>query len=363
MLIRCLLTACLLFSLNACGHESKGSFSAGTGQPATPESVDLFTRGEDGYHTYRIPALIASTKGTLLAFCEGRKNSAADNGDIDLLLKRSLDQGRTWENHQVVWEDGNNTIGNPSPVVDWDTGTIWLLFCKNNNRVLVTRSEDEGATWSAPEDITDRVKLPCWGWYATGPGHGIQLSKGRLLIPCDHSALFSRFSHVIFSDDHGATWHLGGITDPKMDECMAVELADGSIYLNMRNNQFSNQRAYSLSTDSGETWSPSQGVPELIGPVCQASIIRLTTQENHGRNRILFLNPASTKRENLTLRISYDETETWPVSKQLHEGPAAYSDLAVLPDTTVATLYENGEARLYEKITFSRLSVNWIENE
>lgn len=356
---------CLLLLLSGCGNESAENpgKNADNNRPFEPVKTDIFIGGQGGYHTYRIPALVLSTRQTLLAFCEGRKNNALDHGDIDMMLRRSFDLGKTWEPMQLVWEDGDNTVGNPSPVVDRITGTIWLLFCLNNNHVFVTRSEDEGATWSIPENITENVKLPYWGWYATGPGHGIQLAGGRLLIPCDHRILFARYSHVLYSDDHGETWKLGGSTNPRMDECMAVERADGSIYLTMRNNQYRNTRAFALSTNGGESWSSVQPEPTLVDPVCQASIARFTNRAPQGEYPLLFLNPASEKRENMTFRISYDGGETWPVGKRLQEGPAAYSDMAVLPDTTVTALYENGVNRLYEKITFARLGMEWIESE
>ena len=182
---------------------------------------------------YRIPALVVTRTQTLLAFCEGRKNSRSDSGDIDLLLKRSTDGGKTWGETQVVWDDGPNTCGNPCPVLDETTGTIWLLLTHNpgdaseaqiseGNRgatrtVWLARSEDDGKMWTPPADITASVKSPAWGWYATGPGVGIQIQhgphRGRLVIPCDHSSqspdrgpAVEGGSHIIYSDDHGQTW-------------------------------------------------------------------------------------------------------------------------------------------------------------
>ena len=141
--------------------------------PPGPSQADLFVSGKDGYHTYRIPALIVTRQGSLLAFCEGRKNNRRDHGDIDLLVKRSTDGGRTWSDQQIVYEEGGTeeiTIGNACPVVDRETGTIWLPFCRDNRDVLVTKSIDDGVSWSEPVDITADVKNPEWSWVATGPG-------------------------------------------------------------------------------------------------------------------------------------------------------------------------------------------------
>ena len=154
----------------------------------------VYVSGQDGYHTYRIPSLLVTPRGTLLAFAEGRKQGSGDAGDIDLLLKRSPDLGRTWEAAQTVWDDGPNTCGNPCPVVDRETGTLWLLLTWNRGddaehqiiaqqsrdtrRVFVTRSTDDGLTWSAPREITGSVKLTNWTWYATGPGAGIPIEHG-----------------------------------------------------------------------------------------------------------------------------------------------------------------------------------------
>ena len=144
------------------------------------QQVDVFQSGTEGYRTYRIPAVVLSNKGTVLAFCEGRKTSSSDAGDIDLMLRRSTDGGRTWQPMQLVYEEGGTakiTIGNPCPVVERTTGTIWLPFCRNNDRVFITKSTDDGLTWNKPIEITRQVKKPEWRWYATGPGHGIQLAE------------------------------------------------------------------------------------------------------------------------------------------------------------------------------------------
>ena len=186
---------------------------------AEPEQVSVFNAGRDGYHTYRIPSLLITKKGTLLAFCEGRKKGSGDAGDIDLLLKRSFDGGKTWTKTQVVWDDAESTCGNPCPVVDLRTGTMWLLLTHNLGRdtekmivdgtsqgtrtVWVMKSDDDGASWSKPIEITKDVKKSDWTWYATGPGIGIQLRSGRLVVPCDNQVAGSKVqqSHVIYSED------------------------------------------------------------------------------------------------------------------------------------------------------------------
>jgi len=328
-----------------------------------PRQTDVFVAGKDGYHTYRIPAIVVTAKGTLLAICEGRKHNAADHGDIDLLVKRSLDGGTIWSPQRVVYEDGDNTIGNPCPVVDRQTGTVWLLFCRNNDRVFVTKSDDDGATWVKPTEITSSVKPTGWTWYATGPGHGIQLKSGRLLIPCDHRTRATggtMFSHVVYSDDHGITWTLGGSLTENTDECMAVECADGSVYLNMRSYHRKNCRATAWSKDGGQTWSEVKLDETLIEPVCQASIVRVSETPPHGKGLVLFANPASVKRERMTVRVSHDECKTWNAGKLLHDGPAAYSDLCVLPDRTIGCLYECGTKHPYERITFARFTLDWL---
>jgi sialidase-1 len=222
-----------------------------------PEGEALFVGGRGGYHTYRIPALAVTTKGTVLAFCEGRKFSGRDTGDIDLLVRRSTDDGHTWSAQQTVWDESENTCRNPCPIIDRDTGIIWLLMTwnlgedtekeitartsKDTRRVFVTCSEDDGKTWVKPREITPDVKRKNWTWYATGPGAGIQIEyglyAGRLVVPCDCVEAETKrgYSHIIYSDDYGKTWKLGGSTPQcVVNECQVVELTGGRLMLNMR---------------------------------------------------------------------------------------------------------------------------------
>jgi sialidase-1 len=334
----------------------------------------VFVSGETGYHTYRIPSLIVTPKGTLLAFCEGRKRGTSDTGDIDLVLRRSLDGGKTWQPIQTVWDDGGNTCGNPCPVIDRKTNISWLLLTHNlgsdtealivdgkskgSRTVWVTKSTDDGVTWDRPIEITKDVKKPDWTWYATGPGVGIQLKSGRLLIPCDNkvAGTKARQSHVIYSDDSGKTWKLGGAIGPNCNESQAVELSDGRVMLNMRSYKANNLRLVSTSKDGGLTWTEPAEDKTLIEPVCQASIVRLPGD----RGGLLFANPASKKREKMTVRLSRDEGKTWPVSRLLHAGPSAYSCLAALPDGRIGCLYERGEKSAYQTIAFASFTLDWL---
>jgi sialidase-1 len=341
--------------------------------------TEVFRAGEGGYHTYRIPALVVSAKGTLLAFCEGRRGSASDSGNIDVLLRRSFDGGKTWSPVQVVADMGDDTVGNPAPVVDRKTGAIVLLLTSNpgavterqivegayppGRSVWMARSTDDGSTWSAPAEITAQAKRPEWSWYATGPGNGIQLRSGRLLIPCDHIRRDNRamHSHAIYSDDGGRTWAIGGVADEKTNESAAAEARDGSVILNMRSYHGRNRRAVQSSRDGGVTWSPLAFDETLVEPVCQASLVSGARPGKRADGTLLFANPASTKRERMTVRWSGDDGRTWSASKVLHDGPAAYSSLAVLRDGRIGLLYERGERSAYERITFAQFELGWLK--
>ena len=333
-------------------------------------ATDVFVGGVGGYHTYRIPSLLVSPKGSLLAICEGRKTSMKDEGDIDLVMRRSVDGGKSWGPLALIHEEGGSetiTIGNPCPVVDTATGTIWLTFCRNNIDVFVMSSLDDGQTWSKPRKITESAKKPEWDWCATGPGVGIQLARGpkagRLVIPCDHGEQVNGkrviSSHAMYSDDHGATWALGETVDAHTNECQLVELDNGEILMNMRNHwgieggkpERGGKRAIAHSKDGGITWSPIAFDAALTEPVCQGSLIAFPAPGNPARSLLAFSNPASTwMRRAMTLRVSGDGGKTWPVSIPIDGWPSAYSCLAPLPKGRLGLLYERGR---YRKITFT----------
>jgi sialidase-1 len=350
------------------------------------EPVALFKPGDGGYACFRIPAIVKTGKGILLAFAEARKKGCSDAGDIDLVLRRSTDGGKTWGPLLLIRDDGSNVAGNPAPVVDLETGTVWLLSTwnlgtdresqiidltsKDTRRVFVMNSRDEGITWSNPTEITTDVKNPGWTWYATGPVHGIQLRSkaynGRLVIPCDHIEAVTNkyFSHVIYSDDHGASWKTGGTTPQDMvNECTVAELPDGRLILNMRNyDRKQKNRKVSTSQDGGESWSDIRDDPQLIEPICQAALLNITMKGQ--QEALFFLNPAdSTARRNMTLKMSHDEGRSWETVKTIHEGPAAYSDLVQLNSKELACLYEAGKLSAYEGIWFIKMKIREIDGK
>ena len=344
----------------------------------------VFQSGEDGYHTYRIPAIVRAQNGHLLAFAEGRKNATSDHGDIDIVLKRSDDDGRTWSMMQLVQDEWDNPtakvwIGNPAPVVDlMDTehpGRIWLAFTRSNASAFVTFSDDHGATWSKRRDVSGKGRVPSWGWYATGPVHGIQLERGehagRLVIPCDHQikADGSWGAHILYSDDHGATWQVGAVDTREAEsplhpnECVVAELVDGRIYVNARDQHGSDPatRAIAFSSDGGSTFdAPFRPEPEITTPVVQNSAIRFAASDRgDDRNVLVYSCPGHAKeRRDLTILASFDEGDSWPAKRIVHHGPAAYSDLIKLNGKQIGVLYEAG-APLYDEIVFA--VVDWAD--
>ncbi len=313
----------------------------------------LFKNREEGYNMYRIPTLTITKTGKLLAFCEGR-NNLFDQGDIDIVLKTSTDSGKTWSPLQLVWDDGKNTCGNPVPIVDALTGDIVLVATLNNQKVMVLRSADDGKTWGEPQDITAAVKPANWDWYATGPVHGIQLQdsiyKNRMVVPCNHTiqGRGKHIAHTIYSDDAGKTWQLGGaVPDDKTDECTIVELDNGNLLLNMRNNGNEHCRKTSISTDGGQTWGAVTCNATLPEPVCQGALLR------YKRALYLFTNPAhSRKRKNLSLYTSTNGT-TWTVRTVICHGKSAYSDIVALPNGKLLCIYETGKLWPYSGVAYT----------
>lgn len=351
---------------------------ASTTEPL-PRHTDLFVAGADGINTYRIPSLIVAPAGELLAFCEARKVSPVDASPTDLVMRRSNDAGDTWEPMRVIVHGTHDeAMMNPCPVVD---GDCVLLFYINAHKTshghhkhLLIRSQDSGMTWSAPTDITASVGNDT---FIPGPGVGVRMRSGRLVIPgyvndfaADGSRIAS-YSCVAFSDDHGRSWQMGQRVDYAMsNESQVVELRDGSLLLNWRDQTPAATnpccRGTSLSRDGGETWAAPVHARALNAGVCQAGLTRDPLQVDDAQSRIVFSNPdyrdgSGNARTMMTVKVSLDDGQTWPIARLIHAKRAAYSCPAVLPDGTVALLYECGESSPVERLRLSRFTWNWLK--
>jgi sialidase-1 len=346
--------------------------------PSRGGPAEIFDPAGSGYHTFRIPSVLAHGS-VVLAFCEGRLHGAGDAGEIEVVLRRSLDSGLTWEPLQVVSAAAGKTCGNPVPLVDVGSGDIVLVTVQNGadavetslargidpvdgRRVYVQRSSDDGASWSPAVEITAQVKPDDWGWYATGPCHGITLRSGRLVVPANHSFVPSaglNGGHCIYSDDGGFTWSVGFVdrndgAELNANETTVAELPDGRLYFNARNHQGTGPaRVHAWSSDGGETLdAPYAGIPEITAPGIQGSVLRLPD------GRLLLSTPAdpSVRRE-LTVFVSSDSGATWKPLRVVHEGMAGYSDLVLLADGSVGIFYEAGETSSFASLRFATFAL------
>jgi len=340
--------------------------------------VDVFSSGQDGYFGYRIPAIETAPDGSLLAFAEGRKHGMADPGfgkqDIDLVMKRSTNGGLTWSAMEVIEDPGEFwSAANPAPLTDRQTGRVWLFYLRSkperstetarpgtdDNQVLARWSTNSGLTWSAPIDLTlvsrDLANLK-WKSSVVGPGGAIQDRKGRLLAPAWKLLPWGNF--IIYSEDHGCTWQRSEFVPGSEggDENQLVELSDGRLLMDMRQNSGSN-RWVSVSADGGKTWSERRAGISVTPVAC--AIKRLTAKSaGDDRDRLIWSGPKGPGRTNLVARLSYDEGLTFSSERLIYQGAAAYSDLTLLKDKAIGLLWERGS---YRFITFTRLEMPWLE--
>jgi len=362
----------------------------------TLEQADVFPFGMDDVNAYRIPGLLVTPKGTLLAYCEARRDGKSDWGEIEVRMRRSVDGGATWSSsaqlaHQGPRIEGNphkksggekeQTVNNPVMVADRATGVITLLYCVNYARAFRCRSTDDGLTWSAPTEITHIFepfrKYQDWKVIATGPGHGIQLKSGRMVVPVwlaygkvgDHGPAFAG---TIVSDDLGLTWKAGEVAMPNQpdlggpNESVAAELSDGRVMLVSRTSAQPNRKLVAISADGATGWTKPVFHADLWEPVCMASLLAVTGKSP----TLLFSAPRTVgvdksgkeipgkrgKRENLSVMLSLDDGRTWPVSRTIEAGPSAYSDLSEYQGRFYC-LYEGSAG-----IRLARFDLAWLRS-
>jgi sialidase-1 len=373
------------------------------------EKQGLFTAGEDpAYKIYHIPGIVVTAKGSVLAWCEARKRPAgvSDWDDIRILLRRSTDDGKTWSAPKSIANvegpkqknpfalkmknvDPNDvTYNNPVLIADKD-GAVHMLFCLEYERVFYQRSDDDGVSWSQPSEITAAFepfkKHYDWKVLATGPNHSIQLKTGRLVVPVWLSTGTGGNAHrpsvtaTIYSDDQGKTWKAGDIAVPcteewiNPNETVAIELNDGSVMLNVRSESKAHRRLVTTSKDGATGWSRPKFDAALLEPICMGGIVRYN---QGGQSLILFSNPhnldkekgkaepgQSRDRKNVSVKISRDEGQTWPVNKLIENGPSMYSDIAVTPSGAILCFYGRGTKPGFAGVglTLARFNLEWLE--
>jgi sialidase-1 len=344
----------------------------------------VFENGKEGYNCYRIPAIIKSSNGDLLAFAEARKKDCDDFGDIDVIMKRSRDNGKSWGELQVVVDNNSSKAGDPAPVLDrtdpkYRHGRIFLLYNistgsetnvrtgHNVRETLYITSEDNGNTWDVPVNITTQVHKPYapdmnsayifkedWRTNANTPGHAMQFEKGkyrgRLYVAANHSAGpksdnndFSNYrSHGFYSDDHGKSWHLTpDIKMPGGNESTAAELSDGSLLQNVRyQNKNEKHRILAKSSNVGLSWDTVYVSKDLPEPICEGSMISLKYKRKF---YVMFSNPKNQlMRKDMTISVSDDNGSTWKHSLLVDSGNSAYSDLVRVGYDNVGIIYERG---------------------
>jgi sialidase-1 len=340
----------------------------------------VFRAGENGIHTFRIPAVVVSPGGKILVFAEGRKEGIGDASPTDMVMKRSTDGGRSWLPMQTLVRGmGIDAIMNPVALVDHQKKTTFLMYCLTNRkergehrRHFLISSQDDGKTWSTPREVGPSI-IGYDDTFVPGPGIGIRTSSGRLVIPGYTSVEHPDFkteqglhSRVIYSDNDGRTWQMGDAVSIHANECQVAELKDGRLMLNMRQAMGKGCRAVAYSSDGGRHWDSILYDKALNERPCQASLLRYTSAKASQSRTLLFANPDiegatyAEDRRKMTIRVSTDDGITWPIKKLIHAGPSSYSGMITLKDGSVGLVFEGGEQHRREWIRYVRIPRTWL---
>lgn len=339
-------------------------------------SSQIYVQNSEGYPIFRIPAAVTTKAGTILCFCEGRE-AYSDNGNIDMVVKRSVDHGKTWSPLTVIADAGTDRYGNPVPIV-LDDGTVMLVFgwsvasSSSSTKVFYCTSKDDGVSWSTPVEITSQVKVPTRTKYQTGPVHGIVKQrdphKGRIIVPVYGTSSNGTPSGVFWSDDNGASWHPGGSVDYKYGgEPTVTERGDGSLIINMRDNNSANPYRYqAVSSDGGQTWGTVQAT-QLIEPNgCEGALLTYSLGTTAKSSVLLFSNPNHTEsRRHGSVKISRDGGSNWTAMYQYtktttYDMYSSYSDLVIVGGDVIGVVYEAGYKNNYG-IRFKSFGIDEIK--
>ena len=348
-----------------------------------PDIDFVFKSGEAGYACFRIPSIVQANDGSLLAFAEARQNTCRDNFDVDIVMKKSTDNGQTWAPLQVIWADSTNTCSYPVPIVDRESGRIVLFSVwslgddtfqsifksqgRDTRRIFQFNSDDNGDSWSAKKEITDQIKLPGWDYYGIGTGSGMQMKslkyKNRMIAACYFSTLVEGEtvfrSHLIYSDDGGEHWAIGGITpETGTSECEVAELDDGVLMLNMTKRSHTvRARSVAYSYDGGITLQDQHLDKALYGPFCQASLDSYVDEK--GGFVALFANPRHLYgREDMTIMRSFDNGKTWEEFQLVFNGYSGNSDLLIMQNGQVGIFFECGKIWSQDGLAFRRFDLD-----